>query len=77
MANRKERRFIIHEQMVKSGIEKVNDPKHYDDINKMHRSFFAMHWKHWPDLKVVDILPNREPKHTKRNLGVKRKEAMA
>ena len=78
MANRKERRFIIRELMRKAGIEKVNDPKHYDSVNRMHRSFFAMHWRHWPNLKVVDILPRHEPLHTKRNLSVKRKkEAMA
>ena len=73
MSDRKERRFIIREQMKHAGVEKVNDPKNYDGVNSLHRSFFAMHWKHWPDLKTVDILPKHEVRHTKRNLGAKRK----
>ena len=77
MANRKERRFIQKERMKNAGCKRINDPSHYDGVNEQYRSFFAMHWRYFPKLDIVPIIKKHEIKHTKRNLRVKRKEAMA
>lgn len=56
MANRKERRFIQKERMKGDGVKRICDPSHYDSVNECHRSFFAMHWRNYPNLDIVPIL---------------------
>ena len=88
MANRKERRFIVKEMMRQSSVKnrkgfgytalsQICKPKHYDGVNEQYRSFFAMHWRNFPNLDIIPIVQKKHSKHTKRNLNVKRKEAMA
>ena len=80
MANRKEKRFIQKELMKKDRqleLKKICSPRYYDGINECYRSFFAMHWRNYPNLDIVPMIKKRQVKHTKRNLGVKRKEMIA
>ena len=73
MADRKERRFIQKERMRKAGLTQICSKKNYDSVNETYRSFFAMHWRNYPNLDIVPILKKKESPHTKRNLNVKRR----
>ncbi len=72
MANRKEIRFMQKERMKHDGMRKVCDPKNYDSVNESYRSFFAMHWRNYPNLDIVPIVKKRRTKHTPRNLNVRK-----
>lgn len=76
MSDRSAFRFIQKEQMKAAGLEKICKPNRWDGINERYRSSFAMHWRNFPDMGTVPIIPKHRMKHTKRNLNIKRR-AMA
>lgn len=60
---RKEVRFMQKERMRKAGHTRICDPHNWDGVNERYRSFFAMHWRAFPNLRDVTILPKKKGAH--------------
>lgn len=68
MSRRSSIRFMQKEQMKNADFKKICKPTHYDSESRCYRSLFAMHWRNFPDMRIISVVRHYEPKHTKRNL---------